>query len=75
MLSLIAWYIRTVYDVIQRGARLFPNQRAIGFRDTLRIHEEETEVKRTVKGKETTEKKQVRVYLFKSATYLGCSYE
>jgi long-chain acyl-CoA synthetase len=50
---------RTVYDVIQRCNRVFPDQPALGTRDTLHIHEEETEVKKTIKGKESTEKKKV----------------
>jgi hypothetical protein len=66
-------YNRTIYDVIQRCARLFPDQKALGSRDTLHIYEEETEVKKTVKGKETTEKKKVCALLL-SQTRLQLSY-
>lgn len=54
--------IPTVYDVFTRSARLFPNQNAIGERPLIRMHNEEKEVTKTVKGKEVKETKKWQYY-------------
>lgn len=54
--------IPTVYDLIQRSARLFPSQNAMGHRDLIELHEEEKEITKKVKGKEVKEMKKWTFY-------------
>ncbi|KAF8154265.1 long-chain-fatty-acid-CoA-ligase [Crassisporium funariophilum] len=49
--------IDTVADVVAYAARTHGNRKALGYRDVVRIVEEEKEVKKVVDGKEITEKK------------------
>lgn len=48
---------RTLYDSLERSARLFPTQKALGWRDTLKVHDVEKEVSKQVDGQEVKEKK------------------
>lgn len=49
--------IDTVFDVVSYAARTHGNRKAVGWRDIVKIVEEEKEVKKVVDGKEVTEKK------------------
>jgi len=49
--------IDTVSDIIAYAARTHGDRPAMGWRDIVRIHTEEKDVKKIVEGKETTEKK------------------
>jgi long-chain acyl-CoA synthetase len=49
--------IDTVFDVVSYAARTHGNRNAVGWRDIVKIVEEEKEVKKVVDGKEVTEKK------------------
>lgn len=49
--------IHTVYDVLAYAARTHGTRKAFGYRDIVKMVEEEKEVKKMVDGKEVTEKK------------------
>ena len=49
--------IDTVFDVVSYAARTHGSRNAVGWRDIVKIVEEEKEVKKVVDGKEVTEKK------------------
>lgn len=49
--------VTVLADILARSARLFPEKNALGWRDLVRMIEEEKEVKKTVAGVETVEKK------------------
>lgn len=42
--------VHTVFDIIRRSARLYPNNRAVGYRKLLKLHKETTTVQRNVDG-------------------------
>lgn len=54
--------IDTVYDVVEYAARTHGSRDALGWRDVVRMHEEEKEVTKTVDGKEVTEKKKWKYF-------------
>lgn len=54
--------VNTLLDIVERGARLYPNKNAIGWRPQLKVHEEEKEITTTVKGKETKTMKKWQTY-------------
>ncbi|KAH9476805.1 Long-chain-fatty-acid--CoA ligase 2 [Psilocybe cubensis] len=49
--------INTVYDVITYASEKHGNRKALGWRDVVKIVEEEKEVKKVIDGKEVTQKK------------------
>ncbi|SCV71084.1 BQ2448_2672 [Microbotryum intermedium] len=49
--------IRCLSDIINNAAEQYPNDQAMGWRDTIDMITEEKDVKKTVGGKEVTEKK------------------
>lgn len=49
--------IKTIPDVLARSARMYGNKNAVGWRDIVKVHTEEKDITKTVKGKETKEKK------------------
>ena len=49
--------IPTAYDVVLRSARLFGSQNGLGERELIKIHTEEKEVTKMVKGQEKKEMK------------------
>jgi len=57
LLSIPEAGIETIYDVMERSARLFPNQNGLGWRDTIKVHDVEKEVTKKVDGKEVKEMK------------------
>ncbi|KAF8828882.1 hypothetical protein HHX47_DHR3000962 [Lentinula edodes] len=65
--------IKTVYDVLEYAARTHGTRRALGWRDTVDIHEEEKEVKKVVGGKEVTEKKKWK-YFQLSERSMRCAF-
>lgn len=65
--------VNTVYDVVEYAARTHGSRNALGWRDIIRIHEEEKEITKTVEGKEVTEKKKWKYFElsdYKYHTYL-----
>lgn len=65
--------IPTVYELIQRSARLFPSQNGFGARKLIKLHEEEKEVTKKVKGKEQKEMKKWQYY--EMSDYSWMSYK
>ncbi|KAI5480011.1 long-chain acyl-CoA synthetase [Pseudohyphozyma bogoriensis] len=49
--------IKVVADILTRSAELYPNKKALGWRDVLNMVEEEKKVTKTVGGKEVKETK------------------
>ncbi|KAG6808209.1 hypothetical protein H0H92_005030 [Tricholoma furcatifolium] len=49
--------VETVYDVLQYSTRIHGSRKAVGWRDVVKIHEEEKKVKKVVGGEETVEVK------------------
>jgi len=63
--------IPTVYDIVQRSARLFPEQNGFGYRELVRMHNEEKEVEKTVKGVKKTEMKKWSYFEMSDYKYLS----
>jgi long-chain acyl-CoA synthetase len=43
--------VHTVFDIIRRSARLWPNKNAVGSRRLIRLHKEITQVEKKIDGK------------------------
>lgn len=54
--------VNTVYDVVEYAARTHGSRNALGWRDVVRMHEEEKEITKTVDGKEVVEKKKWKYF-------------
>jgi long-chain acyl-CoA synthetase len=54
--------VNTVFDVMEYAARTHGSRNALGWRDIVRMHEEEKEVTKTVDGKEVKEKKKWKYF-------------
>ena len=63
--------IDTVADIISYSARTHGNRKALGWRDTLRVIEEEKEVTKVVDGKEVTQKKLWKYFELSDYKYLS----
>lgn len=63
--------IDTVHDVLEYAARTHGTKNALGWRDIIDIHEEEKEVKKTIGGKEVTEKKKWKFFQLSDYKYLS----
>lgn len=63
--------IDIIPDVIDYAARTHGTKDAVGWRDIVRIHEEEKEVTKTVGGKEVTEKKIWKYFQLSDYKYLS----
>ncbi|KAG2105453.1 uncharacterized protein F5147DRAFT_240678 [Suillus discolor] len=63
--------IDIIPDVIDYAARTHGTKDAVGWRDIVGIHEEEKEVKKTVNGKEVTEKKIWKYFQLSDYKYLN----
>ena len=63
--------IDTVADIISYSARTHGNRKALGWRDTVRVIEEEKEVTKVVDGKEVTQKKQWKYFELSDYNYIN----
>ncbi|KAF9474969.1 long-chain-fatty-acid-CoA-ligase [Pholiota conissans] len=63
--------IDTVYDIVQYAARTHGTRNALGWRDVVRVIEEEKEVKKVVDGQEITEKKKWKFFELSDYKYLS----
>ena len=63
--------IETVYDIVAYAARAHGNRKALGWRDVVRIVEEEKEVTKFVDGKEVTEKKKWKYFELSDYKYIS----
>jgi long-chain acyl-CoA synthetase len=63
--------IDTVFDVVAYAARTHGNRKALGWRDVVKVVEEEKEVKKVVDGKEVTEKKIWKFFELSDYKYLN----
>jgi long-chain acyl-CoA synthetase len=63
--------IETVYDIVSYAARTHGNRNAIGWRDIVKVVEEEKEVKKIVDGKETVEKKKWKFFELSDYKYMN----
>ncbi|KAJ4251552.1 long-chain fatty acid-CoA ligase [Fusarium torreyae] len=43
--------VHTVFDIIRRSARLFPDKNAVGYRKLIKLHKEKTQVEKKIDGK------------------------
>ncbi|KAL6916818.1 hypothetical protein FSST1_008313 [Fusarium sambucinum] len=43
--------VHTVFDIVRRSARLYPDHRAVGWRKLIKLHKETTQVEKKVDGK------------------------
>ncbi|CEI61873.1 Long-chain-fatty-acid--CoA ligase 1 [Fusarium venenatum] len=43
--------LHTVFDIVRRSARLYPDRRAVGWRKLIKLHKETTQVEKKVDGK------------------------
>ncbi|KAJ8608308.1 hypothetical protein MRB53_039730 [Persea americana] len=63
--------VNTVWDVVVRASKKFGNAKALGYRTTVRMHEEVKKIKKVVDGKETTVDKKWNYYELSEYTYLS----
>ena len=62
--------IDTVYDIVQYAARTHGTRNALGWRDVVRVIEEEKEVKKVVDGQEIMEKKKWKFFELSDYKYI-----
>ncbi|GAA5931113.1 hypothetical protein JCM1841_000016 [Sporobolomyces salmonicolor] len=62
--------VQVVADLLAHSAKTRPDLPAVGWRDIIKMHEEEKEVKKVVGGEETTEKKKWQYYELSDYKYL-----
>ncbi|GAA5879725.1 hypothetical protein JCM1840_006838 [Sporobolomyces johnsonii] len=62
--------VEVVADLLAHSAKTRPDLPAVGWRDIIRMHEEEKDVKKMVGGKETIEKKKWQYYELSDYKYL-----
>ncbi|GLB35700.1 putative AMP-binding enzyme [Lyophyllum shimeji] len=63
--------VETVFDVLQYAARTHGSSRAVGWRDVVRTHEEQKEVKKVVDGKVVTETKTWKYFELSDYKYIS----
>jgi long-chain acyl-CoA synthetase len=63
--------IDTVADIISYSARTHDNRKALGWRDTIRVIEEEKDVTKVIDGKEVTQKKLWKYFELSDYKYLS----
>ncbi|KAG6834367.1 hypothetical protein H0H93_010100 [Arthromyces matolae] len=63
--------VETVYDLLQYSARVHGEHRAVGWRDVIRIHEENRAVKKVVNEKEVVEIKTWKYFELSDYKYLS----
>lgn len=63
--------IDTVADIVSYSARTHGNRQALGWRDIIRVIEEEKQVTKVIDGKEVTEKKLWKYFELSDYKYLS----
>jgi long-chain acyl-CoA synthetase len=63
--------VETVRDVLEYAARTFGENKAVGWRDIVDVHEERKEVKKVVDGKETVQVKTWKYFELSDYKYLS----
>jgi len=61
----------TLYDSLERSARLFSVSKALGWRDTIKVHDVEKEITKNVDGKEVKEKKNWKYFELTDYKYMN----
>lgn len=46
--------VEVIYDILQRSAQIYANKNAVGWRDVIRMIDEEKEVKKMMGGREVS---------------------
>lgn len=62
--------IDTTSDIIAYAAKQYGKEKAVGWRDVVKVHEEQKEIKKTVDGKEVTETKTWKYFELSDYKYL-----
>lgn len=65
--------VRTVYDLVRRGGRLFGNAKALGWRKTIKTHTETKMVKKTVDGQTKEVEKKWTYFELSEYSYMSFS--
>lgn len=63
--------VRTFYDILQYTEKQYGDKPAVGWRDTIKVHEEKKDVTKTVGGKQTTETKTWQFYELSDYHYMS----
>ena len=63
--------IEVIPDVISYAARTHGSRDAVGWRNVVKVHEEEKQVKKTVEGKEVTETKKWKYFELSDFEYIS----
>jgi long-chain acyl-CoA synthetase len=63
--------IETAYDIVAHAARTHGNRNALGWREVVKIVEEEKEVTKVVDGKEIVEKKKWKYFELSDYKYMS----
>jgi long-chain acyl-CoA synthetase len=71
LLSRLEPEIATTYDIVKRGAAKFGDAQALGSRELIQLHEEETMVKKVVDGVEQEVPKKWTYYEMSGYTYMS----
>lgn len=62
--------IHTVYDIVRRSARLYPNHRAVGSRKLIKLHKEMKKIQKNVDGQVKEVEKEWRFYELSEYSFL-----
>ena len=62
--------VSTVYDIVRRGARVYPNHHAVGGRKLVKLHKELKKIKKNVDGEVQEVDKEWQFFELSEYTYL-----
>ena len=62
--------VRTVFDLVTRSARIYPNHQAVGTRKLIKLHKEKKKVQKTVDGQVTEVEKEWQFFELSPFSYI-----
>lgn len=70
LLSRPADDVHTVFDIVRRSARLYPNHQAVGYRKLVKLHKETKKIKKNVGGEVQEVDKEWQFFELSKYTFL-----
>ena len=62
--------VHTVFDIVKRSARLYPNHNAVGFRKLIKMHNEMKKVKKNIDGEVREVEKEWQLFELSKYSFL-----
>ena len=61
--------VHTVFDIVRRSARVYPNHQAVGYRKLIKLHKELKKIQKTVDGQVQEVEKEWQFFELSSYSY------